>query len=242
MERLFLTFALLPVLAFAQIGTIETKEKSIDFIYQDLLYRKTESNEYILQITSDNQFEDKAVHLTLGHSPEEAMQSLSNLMAIYNSDEEREFKLQHYSFTIKNKWLYAHHVGYLEYSAGDYILRQNKLTDAMFTLMRVSNLPLGKVHLSMYSMSSHAMFMVFEDYGFYKIAQLKGDFPKLSMEYESGDIIADEDIQVIMKCPTYYNTNQSDFISICEHILQTNKDLQLTTPASVEEHQNTHNN
>ena len=105
MKRLLLAFALLPVLTFAQIGTIETKEKSIDFIYQDILYRKTASNEYVLQIISNNQFEDKAVHLSLGHSPEEAMQSLSNLMAIYNSDEEREFTLQGYSFTVKNKWL-----------------------------------------------------------------------------------------------------------------------------------------
>ena len=242
MKRLFLAFALLPVLSFAQIGTIETKEKSIDFIYQDILYRKTASNEYVLQIISSNQFEDKAVHLSLGHSPEEAMQSLANLMDIYNTDEEREFTLQRYSFTIKNKCLYARHVGYLEYSAGDYRLRQQRLADAMFTLMRASNLPLGKVHLSMYSVSGHAMFMVFEDYGFRKIAQLKGDFPKLSMEYEIGDIIADEDVQVIMKCPTYYNMNQSDFVLVCEHILQTNKDRQLTQPASEEEQQNTINN
>lgn len=242
MKRLLLAFALLPVLTFAQIGTIETKEKSIDFIYQDILYRKTASNEYVLQIISNNQFEDKAVHLSLGHSPEEAMQSLSNLMAIYNSDEEREFTLQGYSFTVKNKWLYARHVGYLEYSAGDYILRQPKLSEAMFTLMRVSNLPLGNVHLSMYSVSSHAMFMVFEDYGFYKVAQLKENFPKLSVEYESGDIIADEDIMVIMKCPTYYNTNQSDFVMVCEHILQTNKDRQLTQPDPEDGQQNTINN
>lgn len=53
MKKILLILAMLPILAMAQIGPIQTQEKPYEFLSDNNLYRTVATDEYTLQILSD---------------------------------------------------------------------------------------------------------------------------------------------------------------------------------------------
>ena len=201
MRRVLLFLCMMPLIATAQIGHITTQENRHEFIHGSLLYRMTATDEYILQIVSSNEFEDTAIKLKLGHSPEEAMESMANLWTACNEEESKEFKVQGYDFVVgKYGSIYARHLGPLLYTAGDYELNRSDLADAMIDLILTKNMPVGKAYFSVYKIAKDGkvfLHLNFSLYHFRKLVAFLKNFPKLSQGYYMNEIISDEDMVIL---------------------------------------------
>lgn len=106
--------------AHAQIAPIQTSEKPYEFIDQHILHWK-DKDTYELYIESSNQFEDKVVRFKLGNSPEQAIESLQNLNALYGQDN-MEFELEGRKCVVRVNRIYVYKRGDLQYTAGDYCI------------------------------------------------------------------------------------------------------------------------
>jgi hypothetical protein len=106
--------------AHTQIAPIQTSEKPYEFIDRLILHWKDKGT-YELYIKSSNQFEDKVVRFKLGNSPEQAMESLQNLNALYGQDN-MEFELEGRKCGVHGDRIYVYKRGDLQYTAGDYCI------------------------------------------------------------------------------------------------------------------------
>lgn len=194
MKKILLFAVLLPTFLFAQIGPILTEEKPLEFISDSYLYRTKATDEYTLQITSNNQFENTAVQLSLGHGAMEAMSSLTSLFAVYASPD-LQFTLQHYTFQVGRNRIVALHSGVLENTAGDYILSRRDLAKAMYDLMVSKQMPMGDITITYYGPT--AVFVCYHTYGFENIVGLNNVQVPYSRQYVRGDIIAAEDVALL---------------------------------------------
>ena len=196
MKKTFLFAALLPAILFAQIGPIQTEEKPLEFISGSYLFRKKATDEYTLQILSDNQFENTAIHLSLGHGADEAISSLASLNAVY-ANPEQQFTLQHYTFQVGRNRIVALHRGILEYTAGDYVLTKGELTKAMYELMKAKDMPVGNITITYYE--PYAVFVCYKDYGFERCISFSNVIVPYSQQYNRGDTIAADDVALLLK-------------------------------------------
>ena len=229
MKKILLFLSMLPSILFAQIVPIQTQEKPYEFVVGNMLYRKVATDTYYLQIESDNQFEDKAAILELGNGPTEAMTSLGNLFSLFGK-EDSDFSLQGYRFGVRKTYIFAYHVGPLEYSAGEHVLRQTTLALIMKELMKKKDMPLGDVRIVYFDKSA-----VFVHYDTYQVRDAV-NFYNMSLpwshEYTRGDIISDDDIRLILKAiqnPNAYRSKtaksgayvleKEQLIKVCETIL-----------------------
>lgn len=127
---------------YSQISSeVETVKKKYDVItychsphskimqyYPNCIYR---DEGYYLVVTSDNQFEDKALYIKLGTTEEQVIESLRNINAIYNKmvGTNEHFKIGIYTCQISNERIYFQKPAY---SAGYYYIEPtkfNKLAD-----------------------------------------------------------------------------------------------------------------
>lgn len=106
--------------AHAQIAPIKTQEKPYEFIGRNILHWKDKGT-YELYLRSSNEFEDKVVRFKLGNSPEQALESLENLNALYGQTG-MEFELEGRKCGVSGDRIYVYKRGDLQYTAGDYTL------------------------------------------------------------------------------------------------------------------------
>ena len=106
--------------AHAQIAPIQTSEKPYEFIDRLILHWKDKGT-YELYIKSSNQFEKAVVRFQLGNSPEQALESLQNLNALYGQDN-MEFDLEGRKCGVHGNRIYVYKRGDLQYAAGDYCI------------------------------------------------------------------------------------------------------------------------
>lgn len=230
MKKLLLLCCLLPLAVMAQVGPIQTQEKPYEFIYENYLYRMVATDEYVLQIVSDNQFENKVVKLTLGHGAQEAITSLSSLFAAVNGADS-DFSLQGYNFAVRSKRLYAYNNGILKYTAGNYTIRKPHLANAMYELIRQKDLPIGEVHILRAAYSS--VYVQYVTYAFETIVDYSNVTLSFSKNYMDREIISSlKDIRMLKAAaenPNNYRTDKKkganvlqkeQIIRICDFILQ----------------------
>lgn len=196
MKKTLLFAAFLPALLFAQIGPIQTEEKPLEFISGSYLFRTKSTDEYTLQIMSDNQFENTAIHLSLGNGATEAMSSLTSLNAVYTTPDQ-QFTLQNYTFQVGRNRIVALHRGVLEYTAGDYVLTKGNLTKAMYDLLKAKDMPVGNITITYYD--PYAVFVCFNNYGFERSISFSNVIIPYSHQYTRGDMIAADDVSLLLK-------------------------------------------
>lgn len=230
MKKFLLILAMLPIVAMAQIGPIQTQEKPYEFLSDNNLYRTVATDEYTLQILSDNQFETTAIKLNLGHGAEEAIASLSSLFALFGNGDS-DFDLQGYNFAVRGRRIIAYHKGKLEYTAGEYVLSQVNAAMIMEDLLEAKQLPLKEVTVSFAGYSS--VYVNYETYGFKRVYNFNNVTLPLSHKYNEGERISDKDIANLKKAaenPNSYRSNpkrganvlwKERFIRVCDVILQT---------------------
>jgi hypothetical protein len=206
MKKTLLFLALLPSILFAQIGHIQTHEKTYEFVSGNNLYRMVADDSYLLRIKSDNQFENKDITLNLGIGDSIAMASLGNIFALYDQGD-RDFDLQGYRFGVRKAYIFAYHTGSLEYAVGEYILRQNTLARIMLDLMKKNNLPLGDVHVSFYG--NTAVFIHYDTYWFRDIVNFYNMSLPWSHAYNRGDVVSDDDLRMLLKAVENPNAYRS---------------------------------
>lgn len=215
--------------AYGQIAPIQVEEKPYEFFTTHIMKENATGN-YIWQITSTNQFETTAVHLKLGTTPEEVMQSLAALFAVY-ANVNTQFNLQGYNFYVSKYELTATHTGLLEYTAGDYNIHYRDLRADAEKFLHKMKLPLGEIHITKASKFSSGAFNVhYDTYGFSNLLQFGNCILNLSQEYTEGDQISIEDIRVLQKVaenPQSYRGKEKRapyvhdkdaFLSVCAHI------------------------
>ena len=134
MKKIIIAFAALFIgtAAIAQIGKIEPQQKEFEFIGKGnskILHRFAE-NTFKLMISSTNEYETKCVHIELGKSPKECIESLGNLYTA-SKNKEAEFPINGYKcFTNKNGGLISfYHIGDLEFAAGNYVISDGTIRD-----------------------------------------------------------------------------------------------------------------
>lgn len=193
---LLFAIAILSSVCYAQIGPIQTEEKPLEFISGSYLFRTKATDEYTLQILSDNQFENTAIHLSLGHGAAEAMSSLASLNAVYATPDQ-QFTLQNYTFQVDRNRIVALHRGVLEYTAGDYMLTKRNLTKVMYDLMKAKDMPVGNITITYYD--PYAVFVCYKDYGFERGISFSNVIIPYSHQYTRGDTIAADDVSLLLK-------------------------------------------
>lgn len=229
MKKILLLASLLPTLLYAQIGPIKTKENPLESISSPYLFRTKATDEYTLQLISDNEFEDTAVHISLGHGASEAISSLASLFAVYDN-KDQQFTLQHYTFQVGNNKIVALHRGILEFTAGNYTLNKYYLAQVMYNLMTAKNMPAGDIVITYYTPTE--VFVNYRTYSFEKIVNLTNVNVPYSRPYAKGDVIVAEDVALLKKIvenPNAYRIDQNRSVYIydkkeltraCTHILE----------------------
>lgn len=191
------------IYVFSQIGAVQPKKQRFEFIGTHICYN-TESGEYDMIVSSDNQYEDTNVHLSLGKSVDDVMSSLKNLKEAIMV-EKSEFNLEGYDFYVASKGRAAIlGVGKLANTAGTYYLTDSGIYNDMMAMIEKYNLDYGKYEVVVYSIStSFAMFRIkFTDYGATKLITLDtSDFKNRFSSFISGakdDVLSQEQINVLV--------------------------------------------
>ena len=205
MKKIFsaLILCFVSIYCFSQIGAIQPQKQRFEFIGSHICF-DTETGEYDMMIKSDNQYENKNVHLNLGKSVEDVMTSLKNLKDAIMV-EKSEFKLEGYDFYVVSKGRAAIlGVGKLEHTAGHYYLTDGGIYNDMMAMIDKYNLPYGNYEIVVYSLnSSFAMFSIkFNDYGASKLVTLRvEDFKnKLTsvISAQKDDVLTEDQIQKLV--------------------------------------------
>ena len=126
-------FCTLCVTVVAQIPTITPTAQKIQFVSIDGgtgLSVDHETNTFCMIVGSDNQFEQKFAQITLGKTAYEAMTSLVNLRNVI-TQENTEFQLEGYSFFVTKGKIYILNHGKLDYTAGEYFIKDTHLLGMM---------------------------------------------------------------------------------------------------------------
>jgi len=213
---------------YGQIAPIQVEEKPYEFLTSHIL-KENATGKYIWQIVSTNQFESTAVHLDLGSTPEEAMQSLAALYAVYENVN-TQFNLQGYTFYVSKFKLTATHTGTLEYTAGDYIIHYRELRADAEKFLHKMGLPIGNVRITASKYSSEAFNVYYDSYGFSNLLQFVNCALNLSQEYAVGEQISTEDLLMLKSIaedpqsyrikgqPSPYVHDKEAFLSVCAHL------------------------
>lgn len=119
MKKILLFIAMLPLLACAQIGQIQTEETPYELI-GTIVLREKATNLYYLYVHSDNQYENKVVEYKIGENSTEAAKSISNLYATFQNVG-KQFDLGGKTYFVWTDWcLRIMKDDDLYYTAGDY--------------------------------------------------------------------------------------------------------------------------
>ena len=198
-----LMLMIISIHAFSQIAAIQPQKQRFEFLGSHICY-DTETGEYDMIIKSDNQFEDKTVHLNLGKSVDEVMSSLKNLKEAIMV-EKSEFKLEGYDFYVASKGRAAIlGVGKLSNTAGTYYITDGGIYNDMMAMIDKYNLDYGKYQVVVYSINtSFAMFSIkFTDYGASKLITLNmNDYKNKFTSFinaNKDDVLTDEQIQLLV--------------------------------------------
>ena len=215
MKKLFLFISLFSTCALAQITPIQTNESPFDEIGRYVLYEKS-TGHYILQVDSDNPYEDKVVRINIGKNAEEALSSLLNLLPTYNN-KGATFEVQGYSFFVGDSRLYIT-ANWLQYAAGDYYLPSGSLKDNIALLIDLKKLPLQEVHIEADNIKYGWFKVCYDTYGFTTTVLLTGTtMPKFSRQYKKGDKIESTDLLKLI--PLIKDEKYFPFVRICEYVL-----------------------
>ena len=117
---LLFAICLLSAVCYAQIGPIQATKPVRESIAANLYLDTRDSSVYFC-VFSNNEFERENVKITLGNSYTESIESLTNLLAIYEQ-EGMEFDMQNHSFVVQKDRIRIKKNGHLYYSAGDYYI------------------------------------------------------------------------------------------------------------------------
>ena len=131
-----------------QIAPVQTNNSPYDFLFAGnmTVSINKSNNKMSLSIHSDNPYEDKVAMLSLGVGTKAAVQSLQNIYTAITK-ENAESKIGGYIFITAQTIGLAHivHTGKLEYTAGDYIVKNFQLSDLMLQLtVRDASASFGK--------------------------------------------------------------------------------------------------
>lgn len=180
----------------AQVAPITTDTKTFEFIYENKLIKNNKTNQYILQIVSDNRFEKKSVQIKLGKTPYESLKSILNILDVLKNVD-TQFNVQSYTFNVYDGGIIAQHIGYLEFTAGRYQLAEEDIINIAETLIEEYDLPMGKVHLECREIGVRKFCICYEEYGFKSLVQFPSGMPTLSKSYKTGDIISLDDLKIL---------------------------------------------
>lgn len=117
---LLFAFAILSSFCYAQIGPIQATKPVRESIAANL-YLDTRDSSLYFYIFSTNEFERENVKITLGNSYKEAIESLTNLLTIYDQ-EGMEFDMQNHSFVVQKDRIRIKKNRHLYYTAGEYYI------------------------------------------------------------------------------------------------------------------------
>lgn len=214
-----LALCLISIWCSAQIQAIQPQKQRFEFIGPHICF-DTETGTYDMMIKSDNQYEDKRAHLSLGKSIEDVMSSLKNLKAAIMV-EESQFSLDGYEiYVVKKGSGVILGTGKLAHTAGTYYITDAGIHDDMMAMIDKYNLPYGKIEVIVYSIhSSFAMLrIVLPDYGATKLVTLDtSNYNKKLTSFMSGnkdDVLTSEQIDKIatkIKDGTIRNNKDSQF-------------------------------
>ena len=210
----FILFAFFAINTYAQIAPITTNENPYEEIGRYVLREKS-TDKYILQVTSDNPYEEKVVRIDIGKNAAEALTSLLNLLPTYDSLEST-FNVQGYEFYVAKSRLYIT-ANWLRYAAGDYYLPSGSLKDNIAILIAAKGLPTQNVHVEADRIEWGWFHACYDTYGFYTDIHLYGEKPKFSRTYKQGETLSTTDLQKLQ--PFITDTNFFAFRYLCEKII-----------------------
>lgn len=191
------------IISYSQIQPIQTQKPRFEFLGPHVCY-DTEIGDFDMMIKSDNQFEDTRAHISLGKSPEQAIESLKNLKDAIMT-EKAEFTLEGYSFYVVAKGRAAIlGLGKLEHTAGSYYVTDAGINSDIFAIVEKFNLGYGEFEVSIYSVSSFAMlYIYFPQYGNRELITLNtNDYKKKMSDYisgEKGTVLTESQVQLLIE-------------------------------------------
>ena len=193
---------LVSIWSFSQIQAIQPQKQRFEFIGPHICL-DNETGKYDMMINSDNKYEDKAAHLSLGKSIEDVMLSLKNLESAIMV-EKSQFSLEGYDIYVAGKGrAVILGTGKLANTAGTYYITDAGIHDDMMAMIDKYNLEYGDVEVIVYSIStSYAMLRIkLTNYGITKLVTLNtSNFnTKLTsfMSGEKDEVLTSEQIEII---------------------------------------------
>lgn len=138
MKKILLLLCFAPILSIAQIGQIQTTKPVRESISANL-YLNTRDSSIYFYVFSNNEFESENVKITLGTSYKEAIESLTNLLSVYEQ-EGMEFALQNHTFVVGKDRLRIKKIGHLYYTAGDYYVYKFTISQYIKALEKRMNI------------------------------------------------------------------------------------------------------
>jgi hypothetical protein len=139
MKRILTIFLLatMCLCAHAQIAPIQTSEKPYELIGGCMRYWKSQDR-YELYINSSNKYENKVVTFQLGKTPEQAVESLQNLKALYGQ-KDVEFELEGRKCYVYEDQISVYKRGDLEHTAGTYMIFRFEIDMAIDAILKRMN-------------------------------------------------------------------------------------------------------
>ena len=206
MKKILLFIALLPFIAFAQIGTITPTGNQYEPIGKNMIRYKA-TNEYELVINDD-------VRIPLGEGPTAACNSLANLHSvIYN--EGQTFTLNGYDFVIGDKTICLQH--------GEWCITSDQLSKEMVTLIMEWGADFGELSIDIGYGPIGQYYLGFDTYGFVQPVTVGIDISsRMSHVYQLGEHLSLEDVRVLREAVAENYTsiqNGALAIMICDVIL-----------------------
>ncbi len=147
MKKKFLLSLMLlySIFAVCQIGPVKTKEEPRErlCISERLyLFRERANNSYVMELYSDNEYEDHVVTLSLGKGAGQALNSVLNLRQVLKNGEKKDgglFEVGSYEFRNVYGTAYISSGPGMAYTAGNYTLMGYDLDQCILCLLYKMN-------------------------------------------------------------------------------------------------------
>jgi hypothetical protein len=206
MRKILLFIAILPMMAYAQIGNITPTGNQYERVSENIIHYKA-TNGYALVIDDD-------MRLPLGEGPTAACNSLANMYTvIYNAGQ--TFTLYGHDFVIGDKTICLQH--------GEWCINSEQLSKDMVTLIIEWGADFGELSIDIGYEPIGQYYLGFDTYGFVQPVTVGIDISsRMSHAYQLGEHLSLEDVRILREAVAENYTsvqNGALAIMICDVIL-----------------------
>ena len=206
MKNILLFIAFLPLMAFAQIGTITPTGNQYERVGENMIHYKA-TNGYALVIDDD-------VRLSLGEGPTAACNSLANMYAvIYNAGQ--TFTVQGHEFMVGDGTICLH--------GDEWCITSEQLSKEMVTLIMECGADFGELSIDIGYEPMGQYYLGFDTYGFVQPVTVGINISsRMSHAYQLGEHLSLEDVRILREAVAENYTsikNGALAIMICDVIL-----------------------